>query len=175
MMVDCDIPSTNQSNPTNTTELLHWMQPGLVSSPSPITVAGQTVYQLINPNNVSLFATYIQPTPPFKIPFSHQYVELLLDTTNMMMGNERALMGFEMMRIGFDAVGVVKAAGVNVVAGNWFNVTNAQALAGGNVTAATTSTSAPAVVTTSGARKVVARWGIMVVWGVSVVGWAGLL
>ncbi len=171
MMLDPDIPASTPGGPTG--ERLHWMQQGLVSANSTSTIAGRKVYQLINPGNVSAFAAYQQPTPPYKVPYSHRYVEVLLDTTNM--PNNSVLATFAGNRSSFDAVKVINTAGVSVLLGNWFNVTNAQFLANGtgNGAASTTSTGGDTIATTSGARSV--RWDAAL-GGIGVlVAFAGLL
>ncbi|KUJ11484.1 uncharacterized protein LY89DRAFT_722631 [Mollisia scopiformis] len=121
MMVDPDIPPATAGGATS--ELLHWMQAGLVSSNTSTTVAGVTTFELINPMNVTAFATYIQPSPPDKAPNTHRYTQLLLNTT----GNTSALTTlarFAMTRTNFSAVNVVNSAGVKIIAGNSFDVSN---------------------------------------------------
>jgi hypothetical protein len=126
-MVDPDVPTG-----ASTSELLHWMQPGLVSASNSTFIAGVQMFELINPNKVSAFATYIQPSPPNKAPNTHRYTQLLLNTT----GNSSVLSTlskFAATRTNFSAVNVVKAAGLTVLAGNSFNVTNTT-LAQANIT-----------------------------------------
>jgi phosphatidylethanolamine-binding protein len=121
MMVDPDIPPATAGGPTS--ELLHWMQPGLVSANNVTFIAGVQMFELINPSNVSAFATYIQPSPPNKAPNTHRYTQMLLNTT----GNSSALSTlskFAATRTNFSAVNVVQAAGLTVLFGNSFNVTN---------------------------------------------------
>lgn len=120
-MVDPDIPPATAGGPTG--ELLHWMQPGLVSANNITFIGGVQMFELINPSNVSAFATYIQPSPPNKAPNTHRYTQLLLNTT----GNSSALSTlskFAATRTNFSAVNVVQAAGLAVLFGNSFNVTN---------------------------------------------------
>jgi len=121
MMVDPDIPPVTAGGPTS--ELLHWMQPGLVSADNSTLIAGIQMFELINPSNISAFATYIQPSPPNKVPNTHRYTQLLLNTT----GNSGALSTlstFAATRTNFSAVNVVQNAGLTVLFGNSFNVTN---------------------------------------------------
>jgi hypothetical protein len=166
MMVDPDIPPAVPGNPTG--ELLHWLQPGLISASTPSTLAGRTVYTLTNPSNVSALATYLQPTPPFKVPYSHRYVELLLNTTAVDTKNGSVLqMASSGARTPFDAVKVLRDAGVVIVASNWFNVTKANATA----SATASATSKPSMVTTSGAGVLgLSAWVVS-----GVVGAAGLM
>jgi len=122
MMVDPDIPPQTAGGATS--ELLHWMQSGLVSSNTSTTVGGQTFFELVNPSNTTPIASYIQPSPPNKSPTSHRYTQLLLNTT----GNSSALSTLAklgMTRQNFRAVNVVNSAGLQVLRGNSFNVTAA--------------------------------------------------
>lgn len=121
MMVDPDIPPATAGG--STSELLHWMQAGLVSSNTSTTIGGVTTFELINPMNVTAFATYIQPSPPNKAPNTHRYTQLLLNTT----GNTSSLTTlarFAMTRTNFSASNVINSAGVKIIAGNSFDVTN---------------------------------------------------
>lgn len=145
MMVDPDIPPAQVGGAT--TELLHWMQPGLVSANATSQIGGVKVFQLINPSNVSAIATYIQPSPPNKSPTTHRYVQMLLNTT----GNGTAvstLAKFGATRGNFSAVNVVESAGLTVLAGNSFNV-SANTAAAGNGTAANGTSSSSAKVSSS--------------------------
>ncbi|TVY19628.1 hypothetical protein LARI1_G003338 [Lachnellula arida] len=122
MMVDPDIPPQTAGGATS--ELLHWMQPGLVSANTSTTIGGIKVYELVNPTNVSAIATYISPSPPNKSPTTHRYTQMLLNTT----GNGTALSTLSKAgaaRSNFSAVDVVKNAGLNVLFGNYFNVSAA--------------------------------------------------
>lgn len=153
LMVDPDNPPANASS-TSTEEFLHWIQPGLVSAKTTSIVNGKTVYELINPKNVSAFAPYLPPGPPFQFPFIHRYIQLLLDTTST--PNNSVLAAAAQNRRQFHVLQVVNNAGVSVVAGNWFNSSDPKAVAGndggnGNATATGTQTGKPAVVTTNGA------------------------
>jgi len=142
MMVDPDIPPQTAGGPT--TELLHWMQSGLVSANTSTTIGGVKVFELRNPSNTTAFASYIGPSPPNKAPQTHRYTQMLLNTT----GNVTALTSlakFAMTRSNFSAVNVVRSSGLTVLAGNSFNVTADSSTTGvgsGNSTipGATTST-----------------------------------
>lgn len=137
MMVDPDIPPQTVGGPT--TELLHWMQAGLVSANTTTTIGGVKVFELINPGNTSALASYIQPSPPNKAPLSHRYTQMLLNTT----GNSSVLSTlskFAATRQNFSAVNVVQSAGLTVLAGNSFNVTAATNTTAGGATNASTST-----------------------------------
>ncbi|KAL3422618.1 phosphatidylethanolamine-binding protein pebp [Phlyctema vagabunda] len=141
MMVDADIPPKEAGGPTS--ELLHWMQPGLVSATSQSTIAGMQVFALENPKNVSALASYLPPNPPNKAPTSHRYIQLLLDTTGLdSTNNLTTLMKEAASRGNFDAVGVLKANGLTVLMGNSFNVTNAEALAADGLNKSSNSTGA---------------------------------
>jgi hypothetical protein len=121
MMVDPDIPPATTGG--STSELLHWMQSGLVSANNATFVAGVQMFELINPTNTSALATYIQPSPPNKSPNTHRYTQMLLNTTE----NSSALSTlstFAKTRTNFSAVNVVKDTGLNVIFGNSFDVTN---------------------------------------------------
>jgi len=136
MMVDPDIPPQTIGGATS--ELLHWMQSGLVSSNESTTIGGIKVFELVNPSNTAPFASYIQPTPPNKVPLSHRYTQLLLNTT----GNSSALTTlakFSTTRTNFSAVNVVKSAGLTVLMGNSFNVTNTTSSDGSSTGNSTTS------------------------------------
>jgi len=136
MMVDPDIPPQIVGGATS--ELLHWLQPGLVSANTSTTIGGIKVYELINPTNVSAIATYLGPSPPNKSPTTHRYTQLLLNTT----GNGIALAALTKSgatRTNFSAVDVVKNAGLTVLFGNYFNVsadTNTTVSGSGNGTSA---------------------------------------
>src|SRR5437588_626322 len=89
MMVDPDIPSANGSGPTG--EMLHWIQPGLYSANTSTTIGGVTSYELVNLQHSGVYGAYLQPNPPYKVPYSHRYVQLLLNTTGLPVTNESAL------------------------------------------------------------------------------------
>lgn len=118
VLADPDIPGGGQ--------FLHWMQTGLVSSNVQTTVAGRQIFALTNPGNTTAaVAPFRGPAPPARAPLSHRYVSMLLNTT----GNQLALTALSTAgasRNPFDAQTVVKAAGVPVMFGGWFNVTNTE-------------------------------------------------
>jgi hypothetical protein len=150
MMVDPDIPPSAGS----TNELLHWMQAGLTSANTATTIGGVKVFELVNTANESALASYIQPSPPNKAPLSHRYTQMLLNTT----GNSSVLatlQSFAKTRGNFSATNVVKAAGITVLAGNSFNVTNGGTLTQANITilANTTSSAGTKATTTSKATS----------------------
>ena len=142
MMVDPDIPPATAGGATS--ELLHWMQTGLVSANTMTTIAGQQVYELVNPANTSALASYFGPSPPNKVPESHRYTQLLLNTTS----NSSAivtLQQFAATRTNFNAVNAVNSAGLVVLAGNWFVVSNTTGANSTSVAGAgASSTSRPA-------------------------------
>lgn len=124
MMVDPDIPPATAGGATS--ELLHWMQSNLVSSNTSTMIGGVQAFEMVIQGNTTPVASYIQPSPPDKAPNTHRYTQLLLNTTSVG-GNTTALsilMTAGKTRTNFSAVNVVKAAGVSIVAGNSFNVTN---------------------------------------------------
>ncbi|CZR60256.1 uncharacterized protein PAC_10152 [Phialocephala subalpina] len=154
MMVDPDIPPATAGGATS--ELLHWMQSGLVSANTSTTIGGVATFELINPGNTSAIASYIQPSPPNKAPNTHRYTQLLLNTTAMGSNTTalNTLMTAGKTRTNFSAVNVVKAAGVAIIAGNSFDVTNGT-LVQSNITKTTSvagSGAASATGTGSGTR-----------------------
>jgi len=135
MMVDPDLPPS----PGSTNELLHWMQTGLTSANTSTTIRGFQVFELVNTGNESALASYIKPSPPNEAPHTHRYTQMLLNIT----GNGsalNALKGFSSSRTNFSAANVVKSAGLTILAGNSFNVTNT-ILAQSNITILSSSTS----------------------------------
>lgn len=134
LMVDLDIPPADDS--TTTTERLHWMQSGLSSANRTSMIGCEVGFALVNPANISAFAAYEQPSPPDKPPISHRYVQYLLNTTSMP-HNLAVLADLAMSRTFFNATSAVSKAGVSLVAGNWFNVSNPAAL---NATAISSGT-----------------------------------
>lgn len=149
MMVDPDIPPNTAGGTTS--ELLHWMQGGLVSANSSSKIAGVTVFELVNPSNTSAFASYIGPSPPNKSPTSHRYTQLLMRTD----GNTSVLTTlakFGQTRSNFSAVNVVKSSGLTVLAGNSFNVTansNTTGIGSGNSTIPSVTTSTSTIIGSS--------------------------
>jgi hypothetical protein len=147
MMVDPDIPPATAGG--STSELLHWMQAGLVSSNTSTTIGGVQTFELINPNNSTAFATYIQPSPPNKAPNTHRYTQLLLNTTGSNTTALSTLAKFAMTRTNFSASNVINAAGVKLIAGNSFDVTNGT-LVQSNITKTTSKPAGVASATGTG-------------------------
>ena len=128
VMIDLDIP-TNTPPKTNT--LLHWLQTGLTSAETATTLnttrGASRVFLLQNRGNAAALASYIGPNPPARVPLSHRYTEILVNHTGLSTQGVSALQLAAGTRQGFDAMQVLTAAGLadRVVAGNFFNVTNA--------------------------------------------------
>jgi hypothetical protein len=126
-MIDLDIPT---DNPPETNTLLHWMQTGLTQSSSATSL--QTATGSLNgfvfsvPEDEDAFAPYIGPAPPAKIPLSHRYTQIIVDTTEVSEDGLAALKASVGDRLGFDALSTLTSAGLEdkVLAGNFFNVTN---------------------------------------------------
>ncbi|KAL5319317.1 hypothetical protein ACEPPN_012368 [Leptodophora sp. 'Broadleaf-Isolate-01'] len=126
MMVDPDIPPQTVGGPTG--ELLHWMQQGLTSATTATMIGGMMVFVLSSASNETAFAPYFGPSPPNKAPNTHRYTQLLLDTSGTNSSSAIALLKqAATTRTNFNAVNVVKAAGVPILAGNSFDVTNGTA------------------------------------------------
>ncbi|KAK7751526.1 hypothetical protein SLS62_006613 [Diatrype stigma] len=127
MMVDLDIPT---ANPPETRTLLHWMQIGLTQSESPETVnttaSTTTAFMFQVPESQKAFAEYIGPIPPARVPLSHRYTQILVDTSAATDDNLAALEGAAANRLGFDTLSVLNEAGLvdKVMAGNFFRVEN---------------------------------------------------
>lgn len=127
LMIDIDIPT---NTPPTTSTLLHWMQTGL--TPATTTTNLNTsmgvmpVFLLQNTTNTAPFAPYFGPSPPARIPLSHRYVQILVDTTNAQQTALTALRTAAGNRTAFSALSTLTAANLqnNVVAGNFYNVTN---------------------------------------------------
>lgn len=155
-MVDLDIPPS----PNSTNQRLHWLQTGLTSAESVTTVAGVQVHELVNAGNSSALAVYNAPNPPARAPLSHRYTQFLFNLT----GNTAAvaiLQPYAQNRSNFSAANVISAAGLTVLAGNWFNVTNT------SITASETSgTSTPLATPTGGAMLVCAGGSLVAGMGV---------
>jgi phosphatidylethanolamine-binding protein len=125
LMIDTDTPLSAPGGEAGA--FLHLMQTGLTSSNETTRIAGQEMFELENKDNAVPLAAFIQPNPPNQTPTIHKYVTLLLNTT----GNDMAMAILEIAartRTGFNTADVVERSGATVVAGNWFNVTNAMAL-----------------------------------------------
>ncbi|KAI0405196.1 phosphatidylethanolamine-binding protein [Xylaria palmicola] len=127
MMIDLDIPT---NNPPQTNTLLHWMQTGLTQSSSAVsfntTIGSVTGFVLSAPEDEDAFAPYFGPSPPARIPLSHKYTEVIVDTSEASDEGLAALREAAANRQGFNAQDILTSAGLEdkVVAGNFFNVTN---------------------------------------------------
>ncbi|CAK7223879.1 hypothetical protein SCUCBS95973_005328 [Sporothrix curviconia] len=151
IMVDLDIPTNNAGE---TTTLLHWMQMGLSASPQasrvgavgggtgagadagadaaaaggPSTDAVEIAFLLRNASTQAPAAAYISPNPPARLPLSHTYAQFLVDTTGVTAQSSamQVLMAAAQTRQGFNVQQVLQRAGLsnNIVAANFFNVTN---------------------------------------------------
>ncbi|KAI0194621.1 PEBP-like protein [Astrocystis sublimbata] len=139
MMIDLDIPT---DNPPETGTLLHWMQTGLTQSASAVSnsSAGATSFAFSVPADEAALADYLGPSPPAKIPLSHRYTEIIVDTSDLTDTGLAALKKAAGTRLGFNAKGVMTEAGLldKVVAGNFFNVTNPGPLEGATASNSTT-------------------------------------
>lgn len=155
MMVDPDIPPS--ANSTN--ELLHWLQTGLTSANSTTTVAGVEVYELVNTGNTSALASYRPPNPPAQAPLSHRYTQMLLNLTDNLAA-VGILQTYAQNRTNFSAVNVIQAAGLTVLAGNWFNVTNTSTATTSGTGAA--SSTGSAVPSSTGGAALAGSGGLMV-------------
>ncbi|KAI0491125.1 phosphatidylethanolamine-binding protein [Xylaria cf. heliscus] len=138
LMIDLDIPT---DNPPETNTLLHWLQTGLTQSSSAAslkTTQGSASAFVFSVPEDEAFASYIGPAPPARIPLSHRYTEIVVDTSDVSDEGLAALKSAAATRLGFNALSVLTSAGLadKVVAGNFFNVTNA-----GPVSATTASNS----------------------------------
>lgn len=126
-MIDLDIP-TNTPPTTNT--LLHWMQTGLTPAAQATrlnTTTGQiSVFLLENSTNTAPILAYFGPNPPARIPLSHRYTQILVDTSSLDNTGLTALRTAAATIVGFNAQTVLNQAGLGdrVVAGNFYNVTN---------------------------------------------------
>jgi phosphatidylethanolamine-binding protein len=118
-MVDPDLPAPL------TGENLHWMQTGLVSAQTATTLAGTEVFVLTSgTGNTTSIAPYNPPSPPARAPTTHRYVFLLVETTNNQAALSVLTTAAGSPRIPFSASETLSQAGLQVLAGNWFNVTN---------------------------------------------------
>jgi len=123
-MIDLDIPT---NNPPATNTLLHWLQTGLTLQTQATRLGQQNVFLLENRGNATAAAAaYIAPNPPARIPLSHRYTFLLVDTSGIQAQGTNALTTAAATRQGFNALQVLTQAGLaqRVLAGNFLNVTN---------------------------------------------------
>ncbi|KAI2609252.1 PEBP-like protein [Hypoxylon sp. NC1633] len=150
LMIDLDIP-TNSPPATNT--LLHWMQTGLTQSTTatPVnTSTGSTnAFLFQNSAGQAAFAQYLGPSPPARIPLSHRYTQVIVDTSDATDENLSVLEDAAASRMGFDALAVLTKAGLEgkVLAGNFFNVTNPGPAASVNSSTSATGGSAGSTAT----------------------------
>ncbi|KAK4229822.1 phosphatidylethanolamine-binding protein [Podospora fimiseda] len=127
LMIDLDIPT---DNPPATNTLLHWMQTGL----TPATTATQLnttsgtirAFLLENTTNTAPIVAHFGPNPPARIPLSHRYTQILVDTSDITDEDIQVLRTAAATLRGFNAQQVLAQAnlGDKVVAGNFYNVTN---------------------------------------------------
>ncbi|KAG8159211.1 hypothetical protein KVR01_010872 [Diaporthe batatas] len=134
LMIDLDIPT---NNPPQTNTLLHWMQTDLTPATAATalnTSAGNANAFALQTGQTTAFATYLQPNPPARVPLSHRYTQILVDTTGVQQTALDSLKSAAQNRQGFKAQEVLTAAGLQnkVVAGNFYNVTNAGPAANSN-------------------------------------------
>lgn len=156
MMIDLDIP-TNDTGSTST--LLHWMQTGLTpattATPLNMTSGGESVFLLENTANTPALAPYFGPSPPARVPLSHRYTQILVDTSGVSTQATGALQDAAASRRGFDAPTVLQQAGLEnkVVAGNFFIVMNPGPAqdGGGSNSSSSTPTPSPTPGIVSGA------------------------
>ncbi len=102
------------------------MQMGLTQSPTSTKMGDQSVFMFMNMSNTPPAAAYIGPSPPARIPLSHRYTQILVDTSGFQTEGTNALLTAAMTRQGFNVEEVLSQVGLQgkVVAGNFFNVTN---------------------------------------------------
>ncbi|KAH9901919.1 PEBP-like protein [Xylariomycetidae sp. FL2044] len=138
MMIDLDIPT---NNPPETGTLLHWMQTGLTQSATATTmnttmgaVSGFMFDTAASADDA--LAEYLGPSPPARIPLSHRYTQVLVDTSSLTDEGLSVLEEAAQTRMGFDTMAVLTEAGLadKVLAGNFFNVTNAGPAQNANAT-----------------------------------------
>lgn len=133
-MIDLDIPT---NNPPQTNTLLHWMQTDLTPATAATALnssSGNANAFALQTGQTAAFATYLQPNPPARVPLSHRYTQILVDTTGVQQTALDSLKTAAQNRQGFKAEEVLTAAGLQnkVVAGNFYNVTNAGPAAASN-------------------------------------------
>lgn len=143
LMIDVDIPT---NAPPATSTLLHWMQTGLTPATTATNLNGTSgVFLLQNTSNTAPFATYISPAPPARIPLSHMYVQILVDTTGVSQTALESLKTAAANRSAFSAEKTLTAAGLQnkVVAGNFYNVTNPGPVSNSTSTTGSSPTTKP--------------------------------
>lgn len=161
-MIDLDIPT---NNPPQTNTLLHWMQTGLTPATAATALnssAGNAQAFALQTGQTAAFATYLQPNPPAKVPLSHRYTQILVDTTGVQQTALDSLKNAAQNRQGFKAQDVLTQAGLQnkVVAGNFYNVTNAgPAAAASNSSSSGGSSSGSGSGSSSGSNSTSGRGG----------------
>ncbi|KAF9881440.1 hypothetical protein CkaCkLH20_00586 [Colletotrichum karsti] len=125
IMVDVDIPT---NNPPQTGTFLHWAQTDLTPAGAPTTLKlSDGTQRSINTltTNAAAIADYKGPSPPARVPLTHKYIEILVDTSEITPDGTAALQTLS-TRGGVDVNDVLTKAGLanKVVAGNFFTVTN---------------------------------------------------
>ncbi|EQB46467.1 hypothetical protein CGLO_14482 [Colletotrichum gloeosporioides Cg-14] len=124
IMVDVDIPT---NNPPQTGTFLHWAQTDLTPVAQTTTVklndGERTIHTLTT--NAAAIADYKGPSPPARVPLTHRYIEILVDTSDITAEGTAALQALS-TRGGVQVNDVLTQAGLanKVVAGNFFTVTN---------------------------------------------------
>lgn len=127
VMIDLDVPT---NSPPATSTLLHWMQTGLTPATTTTqlntSTAAMAVFLLQNSSNTAPLAPYLSPNPPARVPLSHRYTQILIDTTGIQQTALDTLRTAASNRSAFSAMTVLTKAGLEnkVVAGNFYNVTN---------------------------------------------------
>ncbi|OAA60485.1 Phosphatidylethanolamine-binding protein PEBP [Niveomyces insectorum RCEF 264] len=98
--------------------------------------AAESVFLLVNGSQQPAAAPYISPNPPARLPLSHRYTQVLVDTSGLSAQSTAmtTLMNAAKTRQGFNLAQVLQQAGLSnkVVAGNFFNVTNPGPVQNGN-------------------------------------------
>jgi phosphatidylethanolamine-binding protein len=126
-MIVLDIPT---DTPPQTNTLLHWAQTGLTPANTPTrlnTTTGQiSVFLLENSTNTAPILGYFGPNPPARIPLSHRYTQILIDTSDADAEDIAEIQTAAATIRGFNALTVLTEADLEdkVVAGNFYNVTN---------------------------------------------------
>lgn len=127
VMIDLDIPT---DTPPETGTLLHWMQTGLTQGDSATTIntttGTTTAFMFQTSDSQSALAEYIGPNPPARVPLSHRYTQILVDTSDATEEDLSALEDASANRLDFDALTVLTEAGLadKIMAGNFFKVEN---------------------------------------------------
>ncbi|OHF02016.1 hypothetical protein CORC01_02595 [Colletotrichum orchidophilum] len=124
IMVDIDIPT---ASPPTTGTFLHWAQADLTPNAQTTTVKlndGERTIHTLSTNSNAI-APYKGPAPPARVPLTHRYIELLVDTSDITADGTAALQTLS-NRQGVQVNDVLTTAGLanKVVAGNFFTVTN---------------------------------------------------